>query len=296
MADGGRLHRRERGLAPPAGAELYDRIGLGYARLGRTDPRIAKRIWAALGDARTVVTVGAGTGCYEPFDREVTAVEPSAVMRAQRPKGSARCIDANAESLPFPDKAFDGAMAVLSDHHWRDPIAGLRELRRVSRRVVVFQFDNELFPRFWLVRDYLPEFAAEAAERPTLSERATAIGARIEPVPIPWDCVDGFFHAYWRRPHKYLDPSVRRATSVWVRLGPNVEARAVSELEADLESGRWQRRNAELLELDDGRSGREPADHLAPERRLGAPGPAQSGRRAVVNSVIAGNSSPPPTS
>jgi SAM-dependent methyltransferase len=251
VADGGRLHRRERGLAPPAGAELYDRIGLGYARLRHTDPRIAQRIWAALGDARTVVNVGAGTGCYEPPDREVTAVEPSAVMRAQRPKGSAPSIDAKSESLPFPDKTFDAAMAVLSDHHWRDPIAGLRELRRVARRVVVFQFDNELFPRFWLVRDYLPEFAAEAAKRPTLTGRATAIGARMEAVPIPWDCRDGFFHAYWRRPHKYLDPSLRRGTSVWARLGPNVEARVVSGLRADLESGRWQRRNAELLELDE---------------------------------------------
>jgi SAM-dependent methyltransferase len=251
VGDGGRLHRRERGLAPPAGGELYDRIGSGYARLRRTDPRIARRIWAALGDARTVLNVGAGTGCYEPPDREVTAVEPSSVMRAQRPKGSAPCIDATAESLPFPDKAFDAAMAVLSDHHWRDPIAGLRELKRVGRRVVVFQFDNELFPRFWLVRDYLPEFAAEASKRPTLSERAAAIGARMEPVPIPWDCVDGFFHAYWRRPHEYLDPNLRRATSVWSRLGPEIEARAITELEADLESGGWRKRNAELLELDE---------------------------------------------
>lgn len=236
---------------PSSSPALYDRIGGGYSRLRRTEPRIATRIWTALGDARTVLNVGAGTGSYEPPDRDVTAVEPSAVMRAQRPPGAAPCIEAAAEALPFSDRSFDAAMAVLSDHHWRDPIAGMRELRRVARRVVVFQFDDEQFPRFWLVRDYLPEFAAVSRQRPTLVERAAVIGARIEPVPIPWNCVDGFFHAYWRRPHLYLDARLRRATSVWARLGPQVENRAVQELGADLESGRWQRRNAELIELQE---------------------------------------------
>lgn len=217
-------------------------------------------------------------------------------MRAQRPKGSARCIDANAESLPSQTRPSMARWPCSQTTTGAIPSRACASSGGSPAGWSSSSSTTSCSRAFWLVRDYLPEFAAEAAERPTLSERATAIGARIEPVPIPWDCVDGFFHAYWRRPHKYLDPSVRRATSVWVRLGPNVEARAVSELEADLESGRWQRRNAELLELDDGRSGREPADHLAPERRLGAPGPAQSGRRAVVNSVIAGNSSPPPTS
>jgi SAM-dependent methyltransferase len=232
-----------------AGPALYDRIGAGYGRIRRTDPRIADRIWAALGEAETVVNVGAGTGCYEPRDREVTAVEPSTVMRAQRPENAATCIDAEAESLPFPDQFFDAAMAVLSDHHWRDPIAGLRELKRVAAKVVVFQFDNEQFARFWLVRDYLPEFAELGQRHPTLSERAAAIGAYMEPVPIPWDCTDGFFHAYWRRPHKYLDPRLRSATSVWARLGREVEARATAQLQADLESGRWQVRNRDLLAL-----------------------------------------------
>ena len=196
------------------------------------------------------MNVGAGTGCYEPPNREVTAVEPSAVMRAQRPPGAAPCIAAEAESLPFPDDFFDAAMAVLSDHHWRDPIAGLRELQRVAAKVVMFQFDNEEFARFWLVRDYLPEFAQLARAHPTLTERAQAIGARMEAVPIPWDCEDGFFHAYWRRPHRYLDPELRSATSVWGRLGAEVEARAVAQLQADLESRAWHERNADLLELE----------------------------------------------
>jgi SAM-dependent methyltransferase len=228
---------------------LYDRIGHGYPDARRTDARLAARIWAALGDARTVLNVGAGTGSYEPPDREVLAVEPSAVMRAARPPGAARCIDARAEALPFPDGAFDAAMAILSDHHWSDPLAGLRELRRVARRVVVFQWEPAVIERFWLVRDYLPEFAARVAGRLTLAERARAIDAVVEPVPIPWDCVDGFFHAYWRRPEAYLSAPVRRGSSVWAQVGPEVEARAVAALGDDLASGMWRERNRDLLEL-----------------------------------------------
>ena len=231
---------------------LYDEIGHAYRAERRTEPRIAQRIWQALGDAQTVLNVGAGTGSYEPPDRDVTAVEPSAVMRAQRSPDAAPCIAAAAEDLPFPDASFDAAMAVLSDHHWRDPIGGLREMARVARRVVVFQWDNVLLPRFWLVRDYLPEFgAASLVARPSLLERAAAIEAEMEPVYVPWDCVDGFFCAYWRRPHAYLEERVRRGTSVWALVGPQVEQRAVQALAADLASGAWHDRQRDLLNLDE---------------------------------------------
>ncbi len=228
---------------------LYDRIGSGYAVGRRTDPRIAERIWAALGDAETVLNVGAGTGSYEPPDRAVTAVEPSAVMRAQRPADAAPCVAAAAESLPFGDNSFDAAMAILSDHHWTDPLGGLREMRRVARRVLVFQWDERWLPRFWLVRDYVPEVASGSGSRPSILERAAAIGAQAEPVPIPWDCQDGFFHAYWRRPSAYLDEQVRRHTSVWAAVGRDVEARAVSALRADLDAGTWHDRKAGLAGL-----------------------------------------------
>ena len=227
---------------------LYDAIGGGYAATRRTDPRIAARIWAALGDARTVVNVGAGTGSYEPPDRDVTAVEPSAVMRAQRPPQAAPCLAADAGRLPFRDGSFDAAMAVLSDHHWPDPIAGLREMRRVARRVVVFQFDTSHPERFWLTRDYLPEIAPSRVGLAT--ELAQAIDARTEPVLVPWDCVDGFFEAYWRRPEAYLDEDVRRGISMWTSVGPDVERRAVRSLGEDLASGRWVERNRELLDLE----------------------------------------------
>ncbi|MFC0530541.1 MerR family transcriptional regulator [Phytohabitans kaempferiae] len=235
------------------GARLYDAIGSAYPATRRTEPRIAARIWDALGDARTVLNVGAGTGSYEPHDRDVTAVEPSAVMRAQRPAGAAPCVAAAAESLPFEDQSFDAAMAVSTVHHWADPVAGLREMRRVARRMVVLTYDADetgWAHRFWLIRDYMPEFAGLLVGWPSLADLAGAIGGRAEPVLIPWDCADGFFEAYWRRPEAYLDEHVRRAVSVWTRVGPQAERRAVSRLADDLSSGRWAERNREIVALD----------------------------------------------
>lgn len=218
-------------------ARLYDTIGATYTATRCTEPRIAEQVWAALGDARTVLNVGAGTGSYEPSDRDVIAVEPSAVMRAQRPAGAAPCVAATAESLPFEDQSFDAAMAFATVHHWHDPIAGLREMRRVARRVVVFTCDTSdesWRRRFWLTRDYLPEVAASRVG--LANELAHAIGARMEPVLIPWDCADGFFEAYWRRPE--------------AGVGPEAEQRAVRSLRDDLASGRWAERNRDLLDLE----------------------------------------------
>ena len=228
---------------------LYDRIGVGYAATRQEDPSIAAAVHAALGDARTVVNVGAGTGSYEPRDREVLAVEPSPVMLAQRPAGAAPAIQASAEALPFADGEFDAAMAVLSDHHWPDRAAGLRELRRVARRVVVFQCDvGPALTRFWLVRDYLTTFRPVSM---SIAELADILGAHtVEPVPIPHDCRDGFLSAYWRRPHAYLDPRVRDGISVFRLLPPADVERAIARLRADLESGEWERRNAAILDRE----------------------------------------------
>ncbi|HET9137856.1 class I SAM-dependent methyltransferase [Actinophytocola sp.] len=232
-------------------ARLYDSIGATYTVTRRTEPRIAGQVWAALGDARTVLNVGAGTGSYEPADRDVVAVEPSGVMRAQRPAGAAPCVAATAERLPFADQSFDAAMAFSTVHHWPDPVAGLREMQRVARRVVVFTCDTSdrsWRHRFWLTRDYLPEVAASRVGLAT--ELARAIGARMEPVLIPWDCADGFFEAHWRRPEAYLDERVRRGVSVWTGVGADAEQRAVRSIRDDLASGRWAERNRDLLDLE----------------------------------------------
>jgi SAM-dependent methyltransferase len=231
---------------------LYDRIGGDYEATRTTEPRIAARIWAALGDARTVLNVGAGSGNYEPPDREVTAVEPSAAMIAQRPPGAAPVVQATAEDLPFADGEFDAAMAVLSDHHWTDRAQGLREMRRVARRVAIFTFDAASQGDTWLVQDYFRIAEPSISGRMPIDEVAAHAGAtRIDPIPIPHDCVDGFGFAFWRRPHAYLDPLVRRNISLFALMDDEAERAGVERLRADLESGAWQQRNTALLELEE---------------------------------------------
>lgn len=231
---------------PPDRAPLYDTIGLDYANLRKADPRIAAMIDAALGDARTVLNVGAGTGNYEPANREVTALEPSAEMIAQRPAGAAPCVQGVAEALPFADDSFDAAMGVLTIHHWSDPAQGLREMRRVSRGpVVLLTFDPD--SRVAWILDYWPQLAElDAAQMPKLSLYREVLGeVDIIPVPIPADCTDGFLYAYWRRPAAYLDPIVRKAiSSFWKIDGAQA---GFDRLAADLASGVWAARYGDLL-------------------------------------------------
>jgi SAM-dependent methyltransferase len=227
----------------------YDRHSGAYPTQRRADPRIAAHIRVALGDARTVVNVGAGAGSYEPQDRHVIAIEPSAGMRAQRPDTLVPAIDARAEALPLDDDAVDAAMAIITAHHWEDQIAGLRELRRVSRGpVVVLMFDIDALASYWMLADYLPEALADDRERflPMDVVADSLGGARIQPLAIPADCRDGFFEAYWARPQAYLDQAVRAAQSVWPRLPEGVEARALGALEADLASSAWDERHGHL--------------------------------------------------
>jgi SAM-dependent methyltransferase len=228
---------------------LYDRIGRGYPRTRRPDPRIQAAIHGALGDATSVVNVGAGTGNYEPRDRTVVAVEPSEEMIGQRPPGAARVVRARAEELPFADGEFDAAMAVLSDHHWADRPRGLREMRRVaSRRAVVFTFDPDHVDDSWLLRDYLPGFRHLPGM--AIDEIAAHLGAAdVRTVPIPADCRDGFLHAYWARPQAYLDPEVRRNISVFARLSAAEVEDTVERLRVDLASGAWEDRNRDILDL-----------------------------------------------
>ena len=237
---------------------LYDRIGTTYTSTRRPDPRIEQAIHDALGDAQSVINVGAGAGGYEPADREVVAVEPSPVMIAQRPPGAAPVVRADAERLPFDDGSFDAAMAVLSDHHWKDRRRGLQELRRVSRRrVVLFNIDPARANELWMTTEYLPAFLdliKPQYRRPGYWERElrSILGdVRLDEVPIPHDCADGFYGAFWRRPRAYLDPVVRAGISVFAQLDPGHVGRGIAALEADLESGDWERRHRDLLALDE---------------------------------------------
>lgn len=233
---------------------LYDRIGRTYAAIRQADLRLAAQIWQALGDARSVVNVGAGAGSYEPRDREVVAVEPSAVMIAQRDPGSARAVRGTAEALPFEDDAFDAAMAILTLHHWNDVEAGIAEMVRVARqRVVIVGFDSELWSSQWIVRDYVPEVARwRRLKEPSLARVLAALpSATVETLLVPNDCTDRMFATLWARPEQYLDPSVRAATSVWDQLPEDITQRALASLRADLESGEWDRRYGHLRSTPD---------------------------------------------
>jgi len=228
-----------------AGDVDYGAIGAGYARHRRPDPRIAAAIDAALGAARTVLNVGAGAGSYEPLDRQVTAVEPSASMRAQRPDHLPPAIHAVAERLPFADRHFDAAMATFTVHQWADLGAGLAELRRVTRGpVVVLTCDPGALDRFWL-HDYAPEvIAVEAGRYPPIAVIAASLGGRVEvrDVPIPLDCRDGFNEAYYGRPEWLLERDTRLACSGWSFVEPAMVARFVETLRRDLADGTWDRR------------------------------------------------------
>jgi SAM-dependent methyltransferase len=232
-----------------SGVAYYERSGSGYASRRRPDPRIAAAIADALGDARSVLNVGAGAGSYEPTDRSVVAVEPSAIMAGQRPPGSAPCVRGVAEALPFADGAFDAAMAVLTLHHWTDWRRGIREMLRVARRAVVLTHDPE--PPFWLF-DYFPAIRAHDLVRmPAVSELAALLGGGVRVVPVPHDCSDGFLGAHWREPSRYLDAAVRSGMSGFALLSEVQLHEGLARLELDLASGAWAERHGALLQVGD---------------------------------------------
>jgi SAM-dependent methyltransferase len=232
-----------------AGDVDYGAIGEGYARLRQPDPRIAAIIHAALEGAGTVLNVGAGAGSYEPADRLVTALEPSATMRAQRPPHLAPAIAAVAEALPFAGNTFDASMATVTIHQWSDLERGLGEMRRVTRGpVVILTGDPDAFGEIWIA-DYCPEVRAIEARRfPSITRVVAALGGRCEirPVPIPLDCTDGFNEAYYGRPERLLDPAARLACSSWSLVAPEVVDRFVRDLGRDLTEGVWDRRHGHL--------------------------------------------------
>ncbi len=238
-------------MASNSGHQLYQGIGSSYSAARRPDPRIQRLIIAALGDAQSVVNVGAGTGNYEPEDRRVVAVEPSLAMIAQRRPGTAPAIRAVAEAMPFADQTFEAALAILTLHHWSDLASGLSELRRVTARQVILLFEPWVSWQFWLV-EYFPESLSLPSEirAPSVEDLRMHLDVQsVVPVPVPADCIDGFAGAYWRRPESYLDPSVRAGISSLAQLPPEVAERCVQRLRQDLASGEWDARYGYLREL-----------------------------------------------
>lgn len=241
-------------MTDPTGTR-YERIGEGYSRTRREDPRLSERILAALGPARTVVNVGAGTGSYEPRDRHVIAVEPSDRMAVQRPRELAPAIRASAHDLPLRDDSVDAAMTVLSLHHWDEgQERGVREMRRVATGpVVIVTCDPEVSGAMWLMADYLREVAdLDRRIFPSMERLASWLGGRtrVEAVPIPRDTIDWSLMSFWAHPERVLDPAARAATSGFARMTDEVVHRVVADVRRDLESGVWDARYGSLRRLD----------------------------------------------
>jgi SAM-dependent methyltransferase len=236
-------------------APRYDTIGAGYVATRREDPVLREHLHAALGDARTVVNVGAGTGSYEPRDRHVIAVEPSDVMAAQRPADLAPAIRASADDLPLRDGSVDAALAIVTVHHWDEgQEAGVRELRRVARGpVVILTYDPRVSGAMWLMADYLPEVAAlDHTIFPAPERLAGWLGGDVEirPLPLRRDCRDWMLGSFWAHPERVLDPVARAGTSGFARMEPAIVDRVVAAVAADLDSGAWDARHGTLRDLD----------------------------------------------
>lgn len=209
--------------------------GADHRQHRRPEPAFARAVAKALGDARTVLDIGAGAGAgagsYAPTDREVTTVEPAA-------------------DLPFADDTFDAAMTTFSLHEWDDLERWLAEVRRVTRgTIVVLTFDPDRIERSWLA-EYAPEvLVAEARRHPALPRMADALRddtVTSTPLPVPFTCVDGFAEAYYARPERLLDPGVRQADPAWGLVDEFTVRRSVAALRTALESGEWDRRHGSL--------------------------------------------------
>lgn len=227
---------------------LYDKIGRTYSGRREADPRIAAAITLALDGCTSILNVGAGSGSYEPTSKSVVALEPSRTMIAQRPHDAAPVVQGVAESLPFRDQSFDAVLGILTLHHWKNKEKGFSECRRVARSQVVFlTIDFDVCGQFWLF-DYFPDLIVDRQIFPRIEQYADFFGSvELIPIPIPADCRDGFLCAYWKRPRAYLDPLVRGGISTFSKI-ENVDAN-LARLEADIESGAWERRYSSLQSL-----------------------------------------------
>lgn len=229
----------------------YDRIGRTYAQFRHTEPTWHHELTDALGDARRVLNVGAGTGNYEALGAEVIALEPSRVMIDQRHPDAAPCVQGVAEYLPFADNAFDATMGVLTMHHWSDLERAFADLNRLAPRHVYTVYDTTFARDFWLL-DYFPETRVDPMEvnapTPALLGRYFDV-VDVRTLWVPRACSEGFAAASWARPHDYLDPEMQQAISLLALQPPEVLERGTAALRADLESGRWHERYPDIVHL-----------------------------------------------
>jgi SAM-dependent methyltransferase len=240
---------------------IYDQIGTGYNATRRADPRIVDSIVALLDLPRgsRILDVGAGTGSYSRAlaerGYEMTALEPSAVMRDQATMDEGMSwITGAAESLPFDDGSFDGAILILCIHHFSDLATAASEVRRAvsTGPIVIFTYDPEAVETPWLF-DYFPVFRDQIrASFPSLETiRGHFAGSVVHttPFPLPHDLADGFAGAAWRYPERYLEQEFRDGTSAFRQLDPSLCKQGLDALERDLNSGAWDARHGAVRSL-----------------------------------------------
>lgn len=228
----------------------YDKFGQHYSGQRQTEPEIAKYIHEALGDAKTILNIGAGAGSYEPEDRYVIAVEPSITMRAQRMRyHKVPAINATADVLPFDEGVFDAATAFLTIHHWPDIARGLREIRRVTRGpIIIMTYDRDDLDVFWNA-DYFSEVVEVERQRyPDMQWLCDQLGnnCEIQKIPIPLNCVDGFQEAFYGRPEAFISKEVRAAMSAWGFIPAEQQEVMVNRLKNALSSGEWDEKYGHL--------------------------------------------------
>lgn len=218
----------------------YNLIGSNYSYFRKPDNRIAKAIEKEIGNVSFAVNIGAGTGLYEPGFLDLIAVEPSQVMINQRSAGAAPVIKSSAEELPFDDLIFDISLALLTIHHWNDLKKGLSEMKRVSKRQLIFTWDPD-FPGFWMTQRYFPEIKqidSRIFPRFDVIEEILGPMKRV-PVSIPSDCSDGFGSAYWARPDAYLSEDRRLAMSTFNKISKKDLELGLNLLCREIKDGTW---------------------------------------------------------
>ncbi len=235
--------------------DWYDEIGKGYTDLRVPDSRIAKPIHEALGNIESVANIGAGTGSYEPPNRDVIAVEPSTLMLNQY-KGTGKRVQATAESVPLSDDSVDATMGILTIHHWENWQKGLAEMFRISRNVAVLLTHKPDLYNFWLF-DYFPiirdidQKIFSSIEEIEAEANLNQWKAEIITVPVPFDCTDGFLGAYWQRPYAYFSPEVRRSISTFNLLDSDLTENTLEILRSDLDSWAWHERYGHLNDIEE---------------------------------------------
>lgn len=238
---------------------LYDSIGNNYNTTRCADERIRSRLVRHLNCAghSHIADIGAGTGNYSfelaRLDLFVYALEPSELMIGQgRRHERLQWIQAFAESIPFKDEAFDGAVCTLASHHFNSIEKGFKEIHRILKKdapFVLFSQDPRKMEGSSWFREYLEVYYRKTFENlpevgtvKNLIEIIFENESRIEYFNLPDDLRDGFFYSAWKYPESYLEEEFRQGISIFSVTTPEETKEIINKLSVDLSNGTWDRK------------------------------------------------------